>query len=323
MQTHNGSSQGGGQDQVHDHAHEHEHAHSLDYIDVTREEGASEAILVPKYEEPTPPPVQNVEGAEDRMARELSSVKQNLEGRIAQMEMQIIGMMQQEIGKVFDNALNRAQGSVTGSTPEYPTVQAPQPTTTPVEEPVAESPTMEAEEQETPEELPEITSEVDEAEEAEAEEASKEPPTEVEWDDEDEPEIAEPAHAEADAAIEEPDEDADLVSMEEGGSGSEDVYTGTVRLNIESQGNGRQVVDFVNELCQNSHFRLLRLVGDRYREGANVWLELRESLVLRTLLRRMNGVRRVGTPLPLPANTEERQITVWLTEAAIPAGIDG
>ncbi len=102
----------------------------------------------------------------------------------------------------------------------------------------------------------------------------------------------------------------------EGGDSSE-VFEGSVRLNVEANGSIRQMIRFVDRLCQNPHFRLLRLVGNNHqKEGMNIWLGLREPLCLKALLLDMEGVCHVASPLGLGPTGHERLVNVKLAEVS-------
>jgi hypothetical protein len=91
----------------------------------------------------------------------------------------------------------------------------------------------------------------------------------------------------------------------------EEVYEGTVRLNVEANGCIRQVVRFVRELRQKPQVRLLRLVGNN-REGVDIWLGLREPLRLRKMLPEIEGVSIMATSLMQPSAGRERLLYVRL-----------
>ena len=75
-----------------------------------------------------------------------------------------------------------------------------------------------------------------------------------------------------------------------------EVYEGTVRLNVELEGQVRLVVSFVTELRFNSHLRMLRLVANPP-ESVDIWLALREPLKLKQILAQMEEVAEVrGSP---------------------------
>ncbi len=92
----------------------------------------------------------------------------------------------------------------------------------------------------------------------------------------------------------------------------DEVFKGTVRLNVEANGGIRQVVQFVDDLCQRPEFRLLRLVGNHHRAGVDIWLGLREPVCLKRMLMQMKGVEQVVSPLGTGPNGHERFLNVWL-----------
>ena len=92
---------------------------------------------------------------------------------------------------------------------------------------------------------------------------------------------------------------------------------GGVLVRSQDQESIRQMIRFVDRLCQNPHFRLLRLVGNNHqKEGMNIWLGLREPLCLKTLLLDMEGVCHVASPLGLGPTGHERLVNVKLAEVS-------
>lgn len=73
-------------------------------------------------------------------------------------------------------------------------------------------------------------------------------------------------------------------SVPEGTEVSEDeVYEGTVRLNVEPNTCVREVVHFLDELRQNSQWHFLKLVGD-HKKSVDICLRLKEPLRLKEML---------------------------------------
>jgi hypothetical protein len=68
-------------------------------------------------------------------------------------------------------------------------------------------------------------------------------------------------------------------------------YDGTVRLRIEAHEDVRKVVEFLNGLWQEPHFRVLRVIGAQAKGDVEVWLELRQPLPLEQTLAQMTGVQ--------------------------------
>lgn len=68
-------------------------------------------------------------------------------------------------------------------------------------------------------------------------------------------------------------------------------YDGTVRLRVEPHEDVRRVVEFLNGLWQEPHFRVLRVIGARAKGDVEVWLELRQPLPLEQTLAQMTGVQ--------------------------------
>ena len=95
----------------------------------------------------------------------------------------------------------------------------------------------------------------------------------------------------------------------------DEIYEGTVRLNVEANGCIREVVHFVRELRQKPQLRLLRLVGNN-REGVDILIGLREPLRLRTMLPQIAGVTIVSTSLGSSESGNERLLNVRLVPEA-------
>ena len=73
-------------------------------------------------------------------------------------------------------------------------------------------------------------------------------------------------------------------------------YEGTVKLRVEAP-SLRQMLQFVDEVCQRPELRLLKLAGNGHgRIGSEMWLALREQLHLKELLLEIEGVTRVDLP---------------------------
>ena len=69
----------------------------------------------------------------------------------------------------------------------------------------------------------------------------------------------------------------------------EDLYEGTVRLNVRAEGSMGLVVHFTQRLSERPEFRLLRLTSTR-RGGVEVWLALRQPISLQKMLSAVEGV---------------------------------
>jgi hypothetical protein len=94
-----------------------------------------------------------------------------------------------------------------------------------------------------------------------------------------------------------------------------DVYEGTVRLAVTTPGPVRSLINFVSELRQNPQFRLLRLVASQDKEGGmDIWLGLREPLLLETVLMEMPGVAEVTAPSEAAPEEKECLLRVTLHE---------
>ena len=92
----------------------------------------------------------------------------------------------------------------------------------------------------------------------------------------------------------------------------EDLYEGTVRLVIVTAGYIRAMIHFVDELRNNQHFHLQRLVANQRREGMDIWLRLREPVTLKSILLEMEGVSGVTAPDAIDPDSSERQLQVLL-----------
>ena len=75
-----------------------------------------------------------------------------------------------------------------------------------------------------------------------------------------------------------------------------DVYEGTVKLEVQTTGSIRGMIQFVDELRQSEDFHLLRLVADQNKEGMDIWLRLRGPVELKTTLLDLDGVSEVEIP---------------------------
>jgi hypothetical protein len=84
----------------------------------------------------------------------------------------------------------------------------------------------------------------------------------------------------------------DLVGSK-GSAEGEELYEGTVRLLVRSEGTMGLIVNFVQQLRERQEFRLLRMENSR--DGVtNIWLALREPVPLRDALYEMDGVSEVS-----------------------------
>lgn len=107
------------------------------------------------------------------------------------------------------------------------------------------------------------------------------------------------------------DDDSTIISDDE-------VFEGTVRLNVEASESIKHVVNFVRELRQKPQLRLLRLVGNN-REGVDIWLGLREPTTLQKMIPKLEGVNIISTSLSQSLVGNERRLSVRLvTMAALP-----
>ena len=100
--------------------------------------------------------------------------------------------------------------------------------------------------------------------------------------------------------------------LEENVPSDEEQFEGTVRLTVEANGCNRQVLHFVEQVCQLPAVRLLQLVGNSRREGVDVWLGLREPACLKMVLLQIPGVADVTTPVGCSPDGHERLLVVRL-----------
>ena len=93
-----------------------------------------------------------------------------------------------------------------------------------------------------------------------------------------------------------PSQIEDAVASEEVGQAvdGDDIYEGTVRLNIRSESSLGSLIRFVQRLGENLDCKILRLAGDARKSGVEVWLFLREPVSLREWLGALEGVARVS-----------------------------
>ena len=94
-------------------------------------------------------------------------------------------------------------------------------------------------------------------------------------------------------------------------------YEGAVKLVVETTGEIKNMVDFVDALREHPQFHLLRMVSNARRDGMDVWLRLREPNPLRTTLLAAKGVTKVeaveSAELDPETGVETRVLKVSLT----------
>ncbi len=81
-----------------------------------------------------------------------------------------------------------------------------------------------------------------------------------------------------------------------GAEDNTDVYEGTVKLEVQTTGSIRGMIQFVDELRQSEDFHLLSLVADQNKEGMDIWLRLRGPVELKPTLLQLDGVCDVEIP---------------------------
>ena len=83
------------------------------------------------------------------------------------------------------------------------------------------------------------------------------------------------------------------------------VYEGTVKLEVQTTGSIRGMIQFVDELRQSEDFHLLRLVADQNKEGMDIWLRLRGPVELKPTLLQLVGV--CGVEIPAGTNSGDSE----------------
>ena len=114
--------------------------------------------------------------------------------------------------------------------------------------------------------------------------------------------------------IEPPSPPADAVASDEPGLPSGDeIYEGTVRLNVKADADVRLLVAFVQRLGDHPDCRLLKLLGDA-KGGVEAWLGLRQPVSLSEWLGAIDGVVHVSATRgrDLSPESSDRPLTVLL-----------
>ena len=101
------------------------------------------------------------------------------------------------------------------------------------------------------------------------------------------------------------------VSEQSPDASDEEIYEGTVKLKVESDGDIQLVVNFVKELRQQSQLRVLRLVSHSQTD-MEISLGVREPLRLRQLLGEIQGVSQVSPAEGQGVRVDERLLNVRL-----------
>ena len=91
----------------------------------------------------------------------------------------------------------------------------------------------------------------------------------------------------------------------------EEIYEGTVKLKVESDGDIQLVVNFVQELRQQTQLRVLRLVSHSQTD-MEISLGVREPMRLRQLLGEIQGVSEVSPAEGQEIQVDERLLNVRL-----------
>ena len=99
----------------------------------------------------------------------------------------------------------------------------------------------------------------------------------------------------------------------------DEVYEGSVRLNVQVDGNMGLVVNFVQQVRDRPELRLLRLTNNRS-GGVDVFVGLREPVPIRRIISGMEGVSHVSEPggRDLSPESEDPPLTVRLRLEEMP-----
>lgn len=90
---------------------------------------------------------------------------------------------------------------------------------------------------------------------------------------------------------------------------TDEVYEGTVKLQIEPNIAFQQVTQFVDALRRRTDLRVLQLVGS-HKNGLRIWLGLRTPLRLREALLQIDGVSQVGADSRFESNGDGSVLNV-------------
>ena len=102
-------------------------------------------------------------------------------------------------------------------------------------------------------------------------------------------------------------------------AGEEELFEGTVRLNVRVEGGMGLVVSFTQQLRERQEFRLLKLSNNRT-GGTDIWLGLRQPIPLRDMLDAMEVVSEVSHTAgrDLSPESEDPPLTVILKSGGGP-----
>ncbi len=252
--------------------------------------------------EPNPPPTH------DPISREFDAVAADIQETVTRVQTRLVKMMQQELRRVFEESLSGAPRPAPAPSKSRPTVdQRPSAAPAPIleEAPPAPQPFTEI----APEDLQPSPPRAEESPAPVVEQVEREAPAPPAHLLALRPTVVSPGSKKAapKKAVAPPHAQPD----------EDETYEGTVRLTVESSGSIRQVVNFVDRLAQDPHFRLLKAVGNHRKAGMDVWLGLRETLCLRKVLQQMHGVAQVDVPAGYTPDGRERLVRVRLAEVAM------
>ena len=101
----------------------------------------------------------------------------------------------------------------------------------------------------------------------------------------------------------------------------DELYEGTVRLNLRAGGNMGPVVNFTQRLGDTPEFRVLRMANNR-EGGVDLWLALRQPVSLRRVLSALEGVAAVsptrGRDLSIESSDAPLTLVLGTQEPSVP-----
>ena len=229
-----------------------------------------------------------------RIMREFEAVTEDIQDTIAsRVKDRLLQLVLQEVRRAFDDALSNAEDSLVDSVWNRGLHRAP----------------LATEDQARSRLRGQGSGEVDGARPDEGT-SMEEPPAERAV------EVREAAESVPVAVQVRPLEADDVSKGDSQPSAEDEVYEGTVRLNVEANICVRRMLGFLGELHQKSQLRLLQLVGD-HKKGVDIWLGLKEPLCLKKTLLDIEGVSQVSAPLERSPNGHERLLIVRLKEDSV------
>ena len=244
-----------------------------------------------------------------QVGREFEFAMEDIRTTMTQVSARLLGLVQQEVRNMFEDAMNSAGSPLPSRVHKVERHEAPEPTFHSHTQPASnDNPRPDAGEV--------VREPLDWLDLSGTKLAQPSPGSSAQLESKDPEEETQPAvSVSVPSDIRETKDDQfNIGNLPDAPTDSTDgeVYEGTVRLNVIASGCSRQVLHFVNALCQTPQFRLLQLVGNHRREGVDIWLGLRAPTGLRETLLRMEGVSHVNAPLGHSPHGNERLVEVWL-----------